>query len=252
MKRRMIKIDAAKCDGCGICAEACHEGAIVLRDGKAELVGDSFCDGLGDCLGECPRGAISFEMREAAPYDEAAVRERMSDKRRVTENAEEKLPCGCPGTMARRLKTAAAKPHEGAKQGQCGDARQSELSNWPVQIKLVPVQAPYLLGAELLIAADCTAFAYPDFHAQLLPGKICLIGCPKLDETELYVEKISQIIKLNKTAQVDVAYMEVPCCGGLVKLVEKAIEESGEAVTLNLIKLSLDGKILEMRKIFPN
>lgn len=247
--RKIIKIDESKCDGCGLCAGACHEGAIAIVDGKARLISDSYCDGLGDCIGECPQGAISFEMREAAPYDEAAVKERMSARQKAAA-AEEKLPCGCPGTMARQLKTDAAKPAGEAKKER--RAQESELRNWPVQLKLVPVQAPYLEGAELLVAADCTAFAYPGFHSDILPGKVCLVGCPKLDDADSYVGKLAEIIKLNKVPQIDVAYMEVPCCGGLVKLVEKAIIQSSEAVTLNLIKISLDGKILEMRKIFPN
>lgn len=249
--RRVIKIDESKCDGCGICAEACHEGAIVIEEGKARLVSDSYCDGLGDCIGECPQGAISFEMREAAAYDEAAVKariaSRLSNSKGIAPESGEKLPCGCPGSMARQLKTAAA-PCSTAKPEQC--AQQSELSNWPVQIKLVPVQAPYLEGAELLIAADCTAFAYPNFHRDLLPGKVCLVGCPKLDDADFYADKIAQIISLNKVSQIYVAYMEVPCCGGIVKLVERAITQSGEAVTLNLTKLSLDGNILETRTIF--
>lgn len=251
--RRIIKIDDSKCDGCGLCAQACHEGAIVMDSGKARLVSDSYCDGLGDCLGECPRGAISFEMRDAAPYDEAAVKARMAAEKSEDAKTAEKLPCGCPGTMARSLGALAAEPACRCKSGPEQAAGQpSELRNWPVQLKLVPVQAPYLERAELLLAADCTAFSCADFHSTFLPGKICLVGCPKLDETEAYVEKIAQIVKLHKTPQIDVVYMEVPCCGGLVKLAEKAVSLSGEAVTLNLIKLSLEGKILEMKQILPN
>lgn len=251
--RRIIKIDGDKCDGCGLCALACHEGAIVMENGKARLVSDSYCDGLGDCLGECPRGAISFETREAAPYDEAAVKARMAARASQGAETAGKLPCGCPGSMARSLVTPAAEPAGRGKGGNESAAGQpSALRNWPVQLKLVPVQAPYLERAELLLAADCTAFSCADFHGRFLPGKVCLVGCPKLDETETYVEKIAQIIKLHKTPQIDVVYMEVPCCGGLVKLAEKAVSLSGEAVTLNLIKLSLEGKILETKQIFPN
>lgn len=251
--RMIIKIDDDRCDGCGLCARACHEGAIVMENGKARLVSDSYCDGLGDCLGECPRGAISFETREAAAYDEAAVKARMAAMKQDKAEAAEKLPCGCPGTMARSLVSSAA---ESANKGKCGTecacGQPSALRNWPVQLKLVPAQAPYLERAELLLAADCTAFSCADFHSSFLPGKVCLVGCPKLDESAAYVEKIAQIIKLHKTPQIDVVYMEVPCCGGLVKLAEKAVSLSGEAVTLNLIKLSLEGKILEMKHIFPN
>lgn len=245
--RKIIKIDDGKCDGCGLCAEACHEGAIRIVDGKAKLTSDSYCDGLGDCIGECPRGAISFETREAAPYDEAAVKERMARKAEALAS-DGPLLCGCHGSMARRLKTAPANPGHEAKEACRG--QESELRNWPVQIQLVPVQAPYLEGAALLIAADCTAFAYPNFHRELLPCKVCLIGCPKLDDAASYAEKLARLISLNKTPQIDVVYMEVPCCGGLVKLVEEAITGSGESVTLNLMKLSLDGKIIETRKIF--
>lgn len=245
--RKIIKIDDSKCDGCGLCAKACHEGAIAIIDGKAKLISDSYCDGLGDCIGECPRGAISFETREASPYDAAAVKERMASGAKTAAH-DGQLPCGCPGTMARQLKAAGVKPVTETKEV-CAE-QESELRNWPIQIQLVPVQAPYLEGAGLLIAADCTAFSYPDFHRGLLSGKVCLIGCPKLDDAGSYIEKITRIISLNKTPQIDVAYMEVPCCGGLVKLVEEAITRSGESVILNLVKLSLDGKILETRKIF--
>ena len=244
--RKIIKIDEEKCDGCGLCADACHEGAIIIENGKAKLISDSYCDGLGDCIGECPQGAISFEMREAAAYDEAAVKARMAARKK--EPCSGTLPCGCPGSMAKELKSD--KPVQKEEKTSC--RQESELRNWPVQLSLVPVQAPYLEGAKLLLAADCTAFACPNFHKDLLPGKVCLVGCPKLDEVEPYIEKLAQIIKLNDIEEIDVAYMEVPCCGGLVKLVDTAVKKSGEAVTLKLIKLSMTGKFLEVRQIFPN
>lgn len=244
--RKIIKIDESKCDGCGICANACHEGAITIEDGKARLISDSYCDGLGDCIGECPRGAISFEMREASSYDEAAVKARMAAAEKKA--GSKTLPCGCPGTMARELK--ADKPAQKEEKTSC--VQDSELRNWPVQLSLVPVQAPYLEGAKLLIAADCTAFACPNFHKDLLLGKICLVGCPKLDDAEPYIEKLTQIIKLNGIKEIDVAYMEVPCCGGLVRIVEEAVRKADAAVSLKLVKLALNGKTLEVRQIFPN
>ncbi|MDD4160405.1 MAG: 4Fe-4S binding protein [Synergistaceae bacterium] len=243
--RKIIRIDEEKCDGCGLCAEACHEGAIVVENGKAKLVSESYCDGLGDCIGECPRGAISFEMREAAAYDEAAVKERMAAGKKDPCNGT--LPCGCPGTMAKELKSN--KPSQ--KEEKVSLTQESELCNWPVQLSLVPVQAPYLKDAGLLLAADCTAFACPNFHRDLLPGKVCLVGCPKLDEVEPYIEKLAEIIKLNGIKEIDVAYMEVPCCGGLVKLADAAVKRAAASVTLKLIKLSLAGKFLEVRQIFP-
>lgn len=236
--RKIIKINEDKCDGCGICANACHEGAIAMVDGKAKLISDSYCDGLGDCIGECPRGAITFEEREADAYDEVTVKARMAAKK---EGAAEPLACGCPGSMAQSLSkgpTASSISKE---------ISVSELANWPVQLKLVPLSAPYLKNASLLMAADCTAFAYPDFHSQLLPGKVCLIACPKLDDAEFYREKLTQIIRENGIRSIEVVYMEVPCCGGLVRLVQDAIAGSKGLVPLKLIKISIDGKIIDSR-----
>lgn len=236
--RRIIKINEDRCDGCGLCAEACHEGAIAMVDGKAKLISDSYCDGLGDCIGECPRGAITFEERSADAYDEVTVKARMAEKKAGAEPA---LACGCPGSMARSL------PKEPtARSAPSGDVA-SELANWPVQLRLVPVSAPYLKNASLLMAADCTAFAYPGFHTELLPGKVCLIGCPKLDDTEFYREKMTQIIRENGIRSIEIVYMEVPCCGGLVRLIRDAIADSKALVPLKLIKISVEGKITDSR-----
>jgi len=231
--RPIIRIDEEKCDGCGLCATACHEGAIAIVDGKARLISESHCDGLGDCLGECPRGAITIERREAAAYDEEAVRKAQEETL-----SEKSLPCGCPGTMARSLK-------EVPLPDLCEEtAAVSRLANWPVQLALVPVSAPYLKGASLVLAADCTAFACPDFHGRFLEGKILLMGCPKLDDAVSYEEKIGAILSENGIEKVEVVFMEVPCCGGLARLVQSAIERARVSVSLTLTKVGIHGAVL--------
>lgn len=234
MKRKIIKINEQKCNGCGLCAEACHEGAIGMVDGKAKLLRDDYCDGLGDCLPVCPTNAISFEEREAAAYDEAAVKANASKK-----NAEKTLPCGCPGTHSKQIfrekKTAPIKKIFES---------QSRLSQWPVQIKLVPVTAPYFKGANLLIAADCSAFACGDFHEKFIKNHITLIGCPKLDAVD-YSEKITEIIKNNDLKSVKVVRMEVPCCGGIENAVKEAIKKSGRFIPWQIYTVSTDGRTIE-------
>lgn len=227
MIRRIIKIDEEKCNGCGICAEACHEGAIGMVNGKAKLLRDDYCDGLGDCLPACPEGAISFEMREAAAYDEAAVLAAKAKK-------PEPLSCGCPGTHSRSIerKTEAVKT-------ECT----SQLSQWPVQIKLAPTNAPYFDGAHLLIAADCTAYAYADFHNRFIRGRITLVGCPKLDSID-YSEKLTEIIAGNDIKSVKVVRMEVPCCGGIENAVKTALQNSGKFIPWQVITISTDGRII--------
>ncbi len=236
MIRRIIQIDREKCNGCGACAEACHEGAIAMVDGKAELMRDDYCDGLGDCLPACPTGAITFVEREAAAYDEQAVMENKQKKMRkegVT------LPCGCPGSQSRQIKRA-ADPHAGA---QCA-AQESRLSQWPVQIKLVPVNAPYFDGAKLLIAADCTAYAYAAFHERFMRGHITLVGCPKLDGVD-YAEKLTEIIRENDVKSVTVVRMEVPCCGGLERAAVTALKNSGKFIPWQVVTVTLDGRLKE-------
>lgn len=230
MIRKIIKIDEEKCNGCGACAAACHEGAISMVNGKARLMRDDYCDGLGDCLPACPTEAISFEEREAAAYDEAAVMENKMKK----EN--EKLPCGCPGTNLKTMKREALKSNDKIRE-------ESRLSQWPVQIKLVPVNAPYFDGAKLLIAADCTAYAYGSFHSDFIKDKITLIGCPKLDEVD-YSEKLTEIIALNNIKSVTVVRMEVPCCGGIENAVKAAIKTSGKFIPWNVVVISTDGRII--------
>lgn len=232
MLRKIIKIDEQKCNGCGACAAACHEGAIEMVDGKAKLTREDYCDGLGDCLPACPVDAISFEMREAPEYNEEAV--RMS---KVKEFAS-KLPCGCPGTQSKAIKRDVAMP-----QTKTAPAT-SQLMQWPVQIKLVPVNAPYFDDANLLVAADCTAFAYGNFHNEFIRNQITLIGCPKLDEGD-YAEKLTQIIKNNNIKSVKIVRMEVPCCGGIENAVKRALQASGKFIPWQVVTISTDGRIVE-------
>ena len=230
IKRKIIKIDEEKCNGCGACAAACHEGAIAMVNGKAKLMREDFCDGLGYCLPACPTNAISFEEREAPAYNEAAVQ--------ATKNAQKQpLPCGCPGTATRAIKREASCAVPGAPV-------ESRLNNWPVQIKLVPVNAPYFDGANLLIAADCTAYAYGNFHNEFIRNRITLIGCPKLDEVD-YAEKLTRIIAENDIKSVTVTRMEVPCCGGLENAVKRALMASGKFIPWRVVTITADGRILE-------
>ncbi len=242
--RRIIRIDGEKCDGCGLCADACHEGAIRIVDGKARLVSDSYCDGLGDCIGECPRGAISFETREAAPYDEEAVKASMAE---MSAGRRDDLPCGCPGSAVRDLREG---DHKLDRACACSGPAKSELINWPVQIRLVPENAPWLKGAELVVAADCTPFAFPDFHREFLAGgRVCLVGCPKLDDAAAYAEKLGRIISANGIDSIIEVRMEVPCCGGLTRILEKACEDSGRNVSLKIFTIGVRGDIIDRETI---
>lgn len=230
MLRKIIKIDREKCNGCGACANACHEGAIDMVSGKAVLTRENYCDGLGDCLPACPTGAITFEEREAPAYDEAAVLR--------AKEAKQAVPQGCPGMRAQTLRRQAA--------GESAPAapRASRLSQWPVQIKLAPVRAPHYEGANLLIAADCTAYAFGDFHNTFIKNRITLIGCPKLDEGD-YAEKLTEIIAGNDIKSVTVVRMEVPCCGGLENAVKRALQASGKFIPWQVATISTGGEILE-------
>ena len=234
MIRKIIKINEEKCNGCGLCAEACHEGAIGMIDGKAKLLRDDYCDGLGDCLPACPTGAITFVEREAAAYDEKAVMENKNSR------PEPALPCGCPGTQSRPIQRTRT---EAGQTDPMPAPAQTQLNQWPVQIKLVPVQAPYFQDASLLIAADCTAYAYGNFHQEFMKDKITLIGCPKLDAID-YTEKLTEIIRQNDIRSVTVVRMEVPCCGGIEAAVKNALQASGKFLPWQVITISTDGKIL--------
>lgn len=231
MKRRIIEIDTDKCNGCGLCVTACHEGAIGLINGKATLLRDDYCDGLGDCLPVCPTGAISFVEREAAAYDEEAVMKNKQQKQQPIFT--------CPGQQARALQQATESVSEAAPV-----ASASQLRQWPCQIKLVPVNAPYFNQAKLLIAADCTAYAYARMHEDFMKGKITLIGCPKLDNVD-YTDKLTEIISTNDIKSVTVVRMEVPCCGGLENAAKTALQNSGKFIPWQIVTISVDGKILD-------
>ena len=285
MIRRIIQIDEEKCNGCGACAAACHEGAIGMVDGKAKLLRDDYCDGLGDCLPACPVDAISFVEREAAAYDAEAV--KAAQEAATQEDAaatEAPLPCGCPGSNVKEIKRptggcpgsnvkeikrpasggcpgsqAKSLRHPQAEAAGAGEpesrfdgfdglhserpAVASQLSQWPVQIKLVPVNAPYFDGANLLIAADCTAYAYGDFHHRFIRNRITLVGCPKLDEGD-YTEKLTAIIRENNIGSVTIVRMEVPCCGGLERAAVQALKDSGKFIPWQVVVISTDGRII--------
>ena len=228
MLRRIIEIDEHKCNGCGACAAACHEGAIAMVNGKAKLMRDDYCDGLGDCLPTCPTGAITFVEREAAAYDEAAVLAAKAKKQASS-------PCGCPGSGARAIQRQNV-PSAPA-------APQSQLRQWTVQMKLVPVNAPWFDGADLLIAADCTAYAYANFHQEFIRGRITLTGCPKLDGVD-YSVKLTEILRSNDIRSVTVVRMEVPCCGGIENAVRTAVRNSGKQIPCAVVTISTDGHIL--------
>ena len=227
MIRRIITIDEEKCNGCGLCADACHEGAIGIVDGKAKLLREDYCDGLGDCLPACPMNAISFEEREAPAYNEAAVLAAKKAK-------EAALPCGCPGSACQSIQHSAPAADVYVP---------SRLTNFPVQIKLLPPNAPYFDGADLLIAADCTAYSYGNFHHDFMKDKVTLIGCPKLDMVD-YSEKLTEVFKYNNIRSITVTRMTVPCCGGLSHAVKTAVANSGKNIPLLIVTISPDGQII--------
>jgi ferredoxin len=242
MKRNIITIDEEKCNGCGLCVTACHEGALVIENGKAKLISDSFCDGLGNCLPECPTNAITIEEREADAYDEELVKKNMENRAAAHSAAapHHHMHGGCPGSRAMAIKRTAEKTI--SNQDQTGTAT-SELMQWPCQIKLVPVNAPYFDNCDLLIAADCTAFAYANIHRDFMRNRITLIGCPKLDDVD-YSEKLTAIIANNNINSVKVLRMEVPCCGGIVNAVKTALIQSGKMLPWSIVTIGTNGEVL--------
>ncbi len=249
--RKIIHIDEEKCDGCGLCVPACAEGAIQIVQGKARLVNEVYCDGLGACLGECPQGAIRMEERDAADFDMRAVEahlaaisgnEKGSAPPQV--RSHDQVPSGCPGSMSRSFRPQAAvrpEDHAGAEQI-------SRLGNWPLQLHLVPIQAPFYENADLLIAADCAPFAFAGFHEEFIAGKVVMIGCPKLDDLSVYIGKLTQVFASNNIRSIDVAFMEVPCCFGLVQLVQEAVARSGKDIPIALARLGIRGEIVQRAK----
>lgn len=237
VKRKIVNIDEEKCTGCGECVPNCAEGALQIINGKAKLVKDIYCDGLGACLGHCPEDAITIEERDVKAFDGKATKKHLEE---IKKKEAKRLPCGCPGSQVKSLNPKGARGTEWEVQG---EKRESELINWPVQLKLVPADAPYLKNSDLLMAADCVAFSYPDFHQDLLKGRPLIIGCPKLDEGDLYIKKLSEIFKNNNLKSITVAHMEVPCCFGLNHIVSEAMKLSGKKIPLKEITIGIEGDV---------
>ena len=257
MIRKVVHIEEDKCNGCGLCVPSCAEGAIQIVDGKAKLVKDQYCDGLGACLGECPMDAIHIIEREADEFDDAAAREHVRKIRGADAAVSHQAPeqpvqassprpvhdhghGGCPGSRMRTFNLEASAPDVSGS-GDIAFSIKPQLQQWPVQLHLVPVQAPYFKNADLLITADCVPFAYPDYHPKLLKGKKVVIGCPKLDDIDFYVEKLTAIIEANDLKSITVAYMEVPCCSGIMYAAEQAVKAAGAGIPVHKVRISLDG-----------
>lgn len=244
MIRKIINIDKSKCNGCGLCVHACHEGAIELIDGKAVLISDEYCDGLGDCLPECPTNAITIIERESKAYDEEAVAKKVEERKKMSEG--KTLPCGCPGTAAKMIERKPLKPVKTIKavDEKLEANLTSELRQWPVQLKLINTEAPYLKNANLLVAADCTAYAYGNFHSEFIKDHITVIGCPKLDDIKYYEEKLAEILVKNDINSITVVRMEVPCCSGIVSAVKNAMLKAQKIVQYKEVTISTDGNII--------
>jgi len=247
VKRKIIKIDEEKCDGCGLCVPSCAEGALQIIDGKARLVAEKFCDGLGACLGECPNDALQVIENEAEDFDEKAVEEHLKVKEQSNQKEAFTMACGCPSTQIQSF-TPAITCQE-ANQPVSLPGAQSALAHWPVQIQLVPPTAPFLKGADLLVAADCTPVAYPNFHRDFLKGKVVMLGCPKFDDVQAYIEKFTDIFNTAGIKSVTVLTMEVPCCQGLPMIVRKGLELANKKIPLEQVMISTRGEVLKTQKL---
>ncbi len=247
VKRKIIEIDEGKCSGCGLCATACAEGAIEIQQGKARLVSEIYCDGLGACLGECPEGALAIVERESEDFNPEAVEEHLKQQTHK-EKAPEPLACGCPSQHIQMFAPAGARASHSSVESHAPAATPSALSHWPVQIKLVPARAPFLQGSDLLVAADCTPVACPDFHTRLLPGKTVLIGCPKFDNVEEYLQKFVEIFKEANIRSVTVVDMEVPCCSKLPAIVRHALSLAGKDIPFQEVVIGVRGQIIDRER----
>ena len=247
IKRKIIQIDPGKCDGCGQCVPSCAEGAIQIINGKARLVSEKFCDGLGACLGECPNDALRVIEREADDFDEGAVEEHMKSMSAAKGPEFQPMACGCPSAQIQSFSSAKSCPE--ANQPVSTVSTRSALSHWPVQIRLVPPFAPFLKGADLLVAADCTPVAYPNFHRDFLDGKVVMVGCPKFDEVQTYVQKFADIFNVAGIKSIEVVTMEVPCCQGLPLIVKKGLELAGKKIPISQVIISTRGEVLKRQKI---
>lgn len=249
VKRNIIQIDEERCDGCGLCVPACAEGAIEIIDGKARLVADKFCDGLGACLGECPNDALRVIERQADEFDEEAVEKHLGAKEVGERPAEPAMPCGCPSAQVQAFAQPA--PCEQASRPWMHGRSGSALCHWPVQIRLVPSNAPFLKGAKLLVAADCVPVAYPDFHQDFLQGRAVMVGCPKFDDVKGYIEKFAEIFSTADIKEITVAVIEVPCCQGLPVVLEKAMKKAGKKIPIDKVVISTRGEILNRERLVP-
>jgi Pyruvate/2-oxoacid:ferredoxin oxidoreductase delta subunit len=247
LMRKIIEIDEELCDGCGLCIPSCAEGALQIVDGKAKLIGDKYCDGLGACLGECPNDALKTVEREAEAFDEEAVEALLKDREEENKAEAPILPCGCPSTL---LQSFTPPLHEQATvEPASRPSVPSALSHWPIQISLIPPTAPFLKGADLLVAADCTSFTYPNFHQDFLKGKVLMVGCPKFDDVKAYIHKFAEIFSTADIKSVTIAVIEVPCCQGLPMIVKKGMDISGKKVPTEVIIISTRGEVLKKEKL---